>query len=167
MASVEVGALASRGLARARGLNPIILDDGTLWLHDGNDAWKLSEKSEVEAAQAAAVAAQADVDDTDTDLAARRTPVAMTAQTTMVANRTYLLTTSGGGFKAIMPASPSAGDRIEIVWVAGDMSDNPLLVRNAADDTTLWTLSVDGTAGEFIYTGSAWKYHAKLWVTSA
>lgn len=163
MASVDIGALPNRGLARARGLNAVLLDGGAIYVHDGQDAWALPEKAEATAAQVAADAAQADVDATQADLAARRTPIAMAAQTTMVSNRTYLLTTSGGGFKAIVPATPDAGDRIEIVHVAGDMSDNPILVRNSADNATLFTLNVDATGGELFYTGSAWKYTARLW----
>lgn len=167
MASVEINTI---GPHRATGLLAVVADDGTLYLTDGQSAWPVSDSDATAAAQTAADgaqtdadAAQADIDATQADLLARRTPIAMNAQTTMVANRTYLLTTSGGGFKAIMPATPATGDRIEIIWVAGDMSDNPILVRNNADNATLFTLSVDATAGEFVYTGAAWEYHAKAW----
>ena len=92
-------------------------------------------------------------------------PVALSsanAPHALVAGRTYKVT-ADATFNVTVPANPAAGDRIEIIPVGGDLSDNNILIRNSGNTATLFTMAVDGTGSELVYTGTAWTRHAKLW----
>lgn len=152
-------------------------DSGAFYVYDGS-AWQIVPTSALEV-QNAAVSAQTDVDTINFNVPGfvaaagaagvaditRQAAVAVTSQTSLAVWRKYIVDAgSGGGYKLIVPASPAAGDEIELVWKAGTLSTNPILVRDSGDTTTLFTCNTDGTLGTLVYTGAAWKLHKKLYV---
>lgn len=152
-------------------------DSGAFYVYDGS-AWQIVPTSAL-AVQNAGVSAQTDVDTINFNVPGyeaaagaagvatitRLAAVAVTSQTSLAVWRKYIVDAgSGGGYKLIVPASPAAGDEIELVWKAGTLSTNPILIRNNADNATLFTCNTDGTLGTLVYTGAAWTLHEKLYI---
>ena len=152
-------------------------DSGAFYVYDGS-AWQIVPTSALEV-QNAGVSAQADVNTIDFNVPgfkaaadgagqatiSRLAAVAVSAQTSLAVWRKYIVDAgSGGGYNLVVPASPTAGDEIELVWKAGTLSTNPIVIKASDGTTTLFTCNTDGTLGTLVYTGAAWKLHKKLYV---
>ena len=152
-------------------------DSGAFYVYDGS-AWQIVPTSSL-TVQDVGGGSQTDVntlnfevpgfaaaaDGTGQATISRLAAVAVSAQTSLAVWRKYIVDAgSGGGYNLVVPASPTAGDEIELVWKAGTLSTNPIVIKASDGTTTLFTCNTDGTLGTLVYTGAAWKLHKKLYV---